>query len=134
MRLSDVVGGSIGTVYGAYNAKRAWTMGLQNATEWLDLFFINLSVCIVCYFLNPDINTFNTLFFNGHGVAKAYNDGIANSPYYFPESPMLFFLFYVSFVFSAVSIGMYTYLTKTTHHAKESPTSTSPPLSPIHVN
>jgi hypothetical protein len=62
-----------------------------------------------------------------------YEDGILNSIYYFPESSLLFFLFYVSFIFSAVSIGMYTYLTKVTHHTGESskptskPTSTPPP-------
>jgi hypothetical protein len=115
MRFSDIIGGIIGTGYGAYNATRAWTLGTHNVTGWMDIFFINLSLCIVCYFLNPDINTFNTLFFNGHGVLKSYEDGIVNSTNYFPESPMLFFLFYVSFIFSAVSIGMYTYLTKVTH-------------------
>lgn len=111
MRWDDIVGASIGLLLGGYNIKRLWHSNME-ALNILDVFFINFSLCIVCYFLNPDINNFNMYFLNGKGFVTSYEKGIVNSSDYFPESPLMFFLFAVSFLFSTLSLIVYTWITR----------------------
>lgn len=109
MRRDDIIGGTIGMIFGIHNSIRMWR-SKTDALAILDVFFINFAVCIVCYFLNPDINMFNMYFFNGSGWGASYDKAIVNSLDYFPESPILFVLFYVSLIFSVASLTLYTWV------------------------
>jgi hypothetical protein len=114
MRTSDIVGAVIGSMFALYNIRRMISAYSEPPSSLLEAFSINISVCVVCFFLNPDIMVFNTQFFNGKSIAESYKTSIIDSDYYFPESPMLFFLFVVSLLFSTISILTYLYVTRKT--------------------
>ena len=114
MRTSDIVGAVIGSMLALYNIRRMISAYSEPPSSLLEAFSINISVCVVCFFLNPDIMVFNTQFFNGKSIAESYKTSIIDSDYYFPESPMLFFLFVVSLLFSTISILTYLYVTRKT--------------------
>lgn len=112
MRTSDIVGAVIGSIFALYNIRRMINAYSEPPSFLLESFSINISICVVCFFLNPDIIVFNTQFFNGKSIAESYKTSIVDSDYYFPESPMLFFLFIVSLLFSTISIITYVYVTR----------------------
>jgi len=125
MRTSDIVGIVFGSLLGMYNTKRVVHAVSEDASSWLEIFSINISICVVCFFLNPDIMVFNMYFFNGDSILDAYKKSIVDSEYYFPESPMLLMLFIVSLLFSIISILSYLYVTRKTAISNKSAQSTT---------
>jgi hypothetical protein len=111
MRWNALFSGLLSLVLAGRNIYNLWKPKLSSF-DILDVFFINLSISIVCFFLNPDITNFTTLLFNGTSPWRAYDQGIVNSPSYFPESDFLFFMFCVSSMFSIISISVYVFYTR----------------------
>jgi len=121
-RVATIVGGVVGGLWGVYNGVRL-RRTLGEPLALMDVFCVNLALGIVCYFLNPDINTFNVYFFNGRGWSAAYDEGIVGSPTYFAESPALFFLFYVSVIVAIISLSWYMVVTRAPSSARSNPSS-----------
>ena len=132
MRSGLIIGFLISAMYAIYNIQHLYKNS-KNTRILLDLFFTNLALCFICYFLNPDIANFNVAFFNAKtDPFTAYQKYIVNTSDYFAESDLLFFLYCISFIFTGISAILYFFRThtQTQSQAKPQTAAKSPAKSP----
>jgi hypothetical protein len=124
MRWTQLLYGLLAIVWLGFNVKKM-KFGMD-PNRYLDVFFINLAITCICFFMNPDITMFNTLILNGKvNVLDAYKQSISNSPNYFPASDLFFFFYCVSFMLSVGAISIHYWIERMTKSTSTSSTSST---------